>query len=398
DRQTELEGMVEDIKENMAKDLLNMEQKLFEFLQNSGHLIDDGDIHVSLGNYNFTFGGHGRDLAAYLGDNNNFWGGNGDDVFYGMGISNIFTGGKGNDVGVLMGRENTMFGGVGDDTAVLAGRVNTAYLGEGNDQAFVFGETGGIDTGSGQDYAVVAGNFNQLSSGSEQDYVVIIGNNNVAELGSGDDSSRVFGNQNTVYGDSGNDNIVLLGYSSIIYGGTGDDKLIANSISKFSKIETGEGNDTLELGGYKNLFSGGIGNDCFVITDAVIDCTVSDASGGDDILFKNINWQDIWFQRHGNDLIVQVDRRVGITTEQSEFESIGSVTFSDYFAGERANIVVSIEGSTSQMILQDEALDSLVDMMSKHDITEGGGTDFMQQIDTSLRNNIAAAWGNVLAA
>lgn len=398
DRQTELEGMVEDIKENMAKDLLNMEQKLFEFLQNSGHLIDDGDIHVSLGNYNFTFGGHGRDLAAYLGDNNNFWGGNGDDVFYGMGISNIFTGGKGNDVGVLMGRENTMFGGVGDDTAVLAGRVNTAYLGEGNDQAFVFGETGGIDTGSGQDYAVVAGNFNQLSSGSEQDYVVIIGNNNVVELGSGDDSSRVFGNQNTVYGDSGNDNIVLLGYSSFIYGGTGDDKLIANSISKFSKIEAGEGNDTIELGGYKNLFSGGIGNDCFVITDAVIDCTVSDASGGDSILFKDINWQDIWFQRNGNDLIVQVDRRIGITTEQSEFESIGSVTFSDYFAGERANIVVSIEGSTSQMILQDEALDSLVDMMSKHDITEGGGTDFMQQIDTSLRNNIAAAWGNVLAA
>ncbi|CNK16916.1 putative cytotoxin RtxA [Yersinia frederiksenii] len=397
DRQTELEGMVDDIKENMAKDLLNMEQKLFEFLQNSGHLIDDGDIHVSLGNYNFTFGGHGRDLAAYLGDNNNFWGGHGDDVFYGMGISNIFTGGKGNDVGVLMGRENTMFGGVGDDIAVLAGRVNTAYLGEGNDQAFIFGETGGIDTGSGQDYAVVAGNFNRLSSGSEQDYVVIIGNNNVVELGSGDDSSRVFGNQNTVYGDSGNDNIILLGYSSIIYGGTGDDKLIANSISKFSKIEAGEGNDTLDLGGYKNLFSGGIGNDCFVITEAVIDCTVSDASGGDDILFKDINWQDIWFQRSDNDLIVLVDRRIGITTEQSEFENIGSVTFSDYFAGERANIVVSIEGSTSKTILQDGALDSLVDMMSKHDITESS-SDFMQQIDTSLRNNIAAAWGNVLTA
>ncbi|MEQ9720354.1 MARTX multifunctional-autoprocessing repeats-in-toxin holotoxin RtxA [Yersinia alsatica] len=125
DQQTQLEDMAENIQENMAKDLLNMEQKLFEFLRNSGHLIDDGDIHVSLGNYNFTFGGHGRDLAAYLGDNNNFWGGNGDDVFYGMGISNIFAGGKGNDVGVLMGRENTMFGGVGDDVAVL-GKVRTS--------------------------------------------------------------------------------------------------------------------------------------------------------------------------------------------------------------------------------------------------------------------------------
>ncbi|MEQ9720006.1 hypothetical protein ABQG65_02205 [Yersinia alsatica] len=276
--------------------------------------------------------------------------------------------------------------------------MNTAYLGEGNDQAFIFGETGVIDTGPGQDYAVVAGNFNQLSSGIGQDYVVIVGNNNAAELGSDDDSCRVFGNQNSVHGDSGNDNISLLGYSSIIYGGVGDDKLIANSMSKFSKIEAGEGNDTIELGGYQNLFSGGVGSDCFVITEAVIDCTVSDASGDDNILFKDINWQDIWFQRHGNDLIVQVDRRIGITTEQSEFESIGSVTFSDYFAGERANIVVSVEDSTSQMILQDGALDSLVDMMSKHDITEGGGTDFMHQIDTSLRNNISVAWGNVLAA
>lgn len=395
DRQTELEDMAKNIQKNMAEDLLNMEQKLFEFLKNSGHLIDDGDLHVSLGNYNFTFGGHGRDLAAYLGDNNNFWGGNGDDVFYGMGISNIFTGGKGNDVGVLMGRENTMFGDAGDDVAVLAGRVNTAYLGEGNDQVFILGETGVIDTGSGQDYAVVAGNFNQLTSGAEKDYVVIIGNNNVAELGSGDDYCRVFGNQNQVSGNSGSDKIALMGYSSIIYGGEGDDELIADSISKFSRIEGGEGNDIIELGGYKNLFSGGAGNDYFVISAAVIDCTVSDASGGDNILFEDIFWQDIWLQRNGHDLIVQVDRRIGITTEQSEFESIGSVTFSNYFAGKRANIVVGIEDATSsKTILKDEALDSLVDMMSKYDITESS-TDFMHQIDTNLRNNIAAAWSNV---
>ncbi|MFM1035656.1 MARTX multifunctional-autoprocessing repeats-in-toxin holotoxin RtxA [Yersinia enterocolitica] len=395
DRQTELEDMAKNIQKNMAEDLLNMEQKLFEFLKNSGHLIDDGDLHVSLGNYNFTFGGHGRDLAAYLGDNNNFWGGNGDDVFYGMGISNIFTGGKGNDVGVLMGRENTMFGDAGDDVAVLAGRVNTAYLGEGNDQVFILGETGVIDTGSGQDYAVVAGNFNQLSSGAEKDYVVIIGNNNVAELGSGDDYCRVFGNQNQVSGNSGSDKITLMGYSSIIYGGEGDDELIADSISKFSRIEGGEGNDIIELGGYKNLFSGGAGNDYFVISAAVIDCTVSDASGGDNILFEDIFWQDIWLQRNGHDLIVLVDRRIGITTEQSEFESIGSVTFSNYFAGKRANIVVGIEDATSsKTILKDEALDSLVDMMSKYDITESS-TDFMHQIDTNLRNNIAAAWSNV---
>ncbi|WP_323840950.1 hypothetical protein, partial [Photorhabdus africana] len=72
-------------------DLLNMKQKTFDFLRNSGHLHDDGDIHISLGNYNFNWGGDGKDLGAYLGDNNNFWGGRGEDVYYSIGTSNLFT-------------------------------------------------------------------------------------------------------------------------------------------------------------------------------------------------------------------------------------------------------------------------------------------------------------------
>ncbi|MGV3070313.1 alpha/beta fold hydrolase, partial [Proteus mirabilis] len=87
DKQTDMRDLAENLKENLAADLLNMEKKTLDFLRNSGHLKGDGDIHVSLGNYNFNWGGDGNDLGAYLGDNNNFWGGRGSDTFYAKGVS-----------------------------------------------------------------------------------------------------------------------------------------------------------------------------------------------------------------------------------------------------------------------------------------------------------------------
>ena len=67
--------------------MLNIKEQTFDFLRSSGHLKGDGDMHVSLGNYNFNWAGDGQDLGAYLGDNNNFWGGRGHDVYYATGIS-----------------------------------------------------------------------------------------------------------------------------------------------------------------------------------------------------------------------------------------------------------------------------------------------------------------------
>ncbi|MER2372187.1 MARTX multifunctional-autoprocessing repeats-in-toxin holotoxin RtxA, partial [Photorhabdus laumondii] len=246
-KQEEMRSLVTNLKENLTADLLNMEQKTFDFLRNSGHLHDDGDIHISLGNYNFNWGGDGKDLGAYLGDNNNFWGGRGEDVYYAIGISNLFTGGEGNDLGVLMGRENWMFGGHGDDTAVIAGRINYAFMGEGNDQTFVFGEGGLIDAGSGYDYVVTAGNYNRVETGEDQDYAVTIGNNNWVELGAGHDFGWVFGNDNRIDGNTGDDVIKLMGYHAVINGGEGGDHLIAATISKFSQFDGGEGQDLLVL-------------------------------------------------------------------------------------------------------------------------------------------------------
>ncbi|HHL2498441.1 TPA: MARTX multifunctional-autoprocessing repeats-in-toxin holotoxin RtxA [Yersinia enterocolitica] len=398
-KQTEMVDMVDNLKQNMAQDLLNMEEKTFDFLRNSGFLRGDGDLNWSLGNYNFTLGGHGNDLGAYLGDNNNFWGGQGDDTFYGMGISNVFTGGQGDDTGVLMGRENTMFGGAGDDTAVLAGRINHANLGAGNDKAFIFGEAGTVNMGDGDDYAVVAGHYNRTDGEQGQDYVVLMGNNNVAELGEGNDYGVVFGNENSVSGDQGSDTIKLMGYSSVIMGGDGNDHLIADVISKFSEFLGGEGDDMLELGGYQNKFSGLDGVDSFVVSSSVIDCTVTDISREDKILMNNVSWRDLWLQRSSYDLTILVRRPVADDSAQGDFERVGSVTFNDYFNGKRAAIVVSDKGSNGSSggyeALTDSAVDGLIQNMNNFSVSDGTSS-LVGQMDNRMQQQIAGLWANTI--
>ncbi|WP_337922801.1 MARTX multifunctional-autoprocessing repeats-in-toxin holotoxin RtxA [Vibrio cholerae] len=401
DKQKEMKSLVENLKQNLTADLLNMKEKTFDFLRNSGHLQGDGDINISLGNYNFNWGGDGKDLGAYLGDNNNFWGGRGDDVFYATGTSNIFTGGEGNDMGVLMGRENMMFGGDGNDTAVVAGRINHVFLGAGDDQSFVFGEGGEIDTGSGRDYVVTSGNFNRVDTGDDQDYSVTIGNNNQVELGAGNDFANVFGNYNRINAGAGNDVVKLMGYHAVLNGGDGDDHLIATAISKFSQFNGGEGRDLMVLGGYQNTFKGGTDVDSFVVSGDVIDNLVEDIRSEDNIVFNGIDWQKLWFERSGYDLKLSILRDPSNDSDQSKFEHIGSVTFSDYFNGNRAQVVIGmsekdLSGEREYTMLSDSAIDALVQAMSGFEPQEAGDNGFIDSLESKSQAAISMAWSDVV--
>ncbi|MEH0390127.1 MARTX multifunctional-autoprocessing repeats-in-toxin holotoxin RtxA [Vibrio mimicus] len=400
DKQKEMKSLVENLKENLTADLLNMKEKTFDFLRNSGHLQGDGDINISLGNYNFNWGGDGKDLGAYLGDNNNFWGGRGDDVFYATGTSNIFTGGEGNDMGVLMGRENMMFGGDGNDTAVVAGRINHVFLGAGDDQSFVFGEGGEIDTGSGRDYVVTSGNFNRVDTGDDQDYSVTIGNNNQVELGAGNDFTNVFGNYNCINASAGNDVVKLMGYHAVLNGGEGEDHLIAAAISKFSQFNGGEGRDLMVLGGYQNTFKGGTDVDSFVLSGDVIDNLVEDIRSEDNIVFNGIDWQKLWFERSGYDLNLSILRDPASDSDQAKFEHIGSVTFSDYFNGNRAQVVISmsdkdLSGEREYTMLSDSAIDALVQAMSSFE-PQAGDNGFIDSLESKSQAAIGMAWSDVV--
>ncbi|WP_172780531.1 MARTX multifunctional-autoprocessing repeats-in-toxin holotoxin RtxA [Vibrio cholerae] len=400
DKQKEMKSLVENLKQNLTADLLNMKEKTFDFLRNSGHLQGDGDINISLGNYNFNWGGDGKDLGAYLGDNNNFWGGRGDDVFYATGTSNIFTGGEGHDMGVLMGRENMMFGGDGNDTAVVAGRINHVFLGAGDDQSFVFGEGGEIDTGSGRDYVVTSGNFNRVDTGDDQDYSVTIGNNNQVELGAGNDFANVFGNYNRINAGAGNDVVKLMGYHAVLNGGDGDDHLIAAAISKFSQFNGGEGCDLMVLGGYQNTFKGGTDVDSFVVSGDVIDNLVEDIRSEDNIVFNGIDWQKLWFERSGYDLKLSILRDPSNDSDQSKFEHIGSVTFSDYFNGNRAQVVIGmsekdLSGEREYTMLSDSAIDALVQAMSGFE-PQAGDNGFIDSLESKSQAAISMAWSDVV--
>lgn len=400
DKQQEMTSRVENLKQNLTADLLNMNEKTFDFLRNSGHLQGDGDSNISLGNYNFNWGGDGKDLGAYLGDNNNFWGGRGDDVFYATGTSNIFTGGEGNDMGVLMGRENTMFGGEGNDTAVVAGRINHVFLGAGDDQSFVFGEGSEIDTGTGRDYVVTSGNFNRVDTGDDQDYTVTIGNNNQVELGAGDDFANVFGNYNRINAGTGNDVVKLMGYHAVLNGGDGDDHLIAAAISKFSHFDGGEGRDLMVLGGYQNTFKGGTDVDSFVVSGDVIDNLVEDIRSEDNIVFNGIDWQKLWFERSGYDLKLSILRDPSNDSDQAKFEHIGSVTFSDYFNGNRAQVVIAMgdkdaAGERNYTALSDNAIDALVQAMSGF-APQVGDNGFIDSLDSKSRVVVTTAWADVV--
>ncbi|HGS4777124.1 TPA: MARTX multifunctional-autoprocessing repeats-in-toxin holotoxin RtxA [Vibrio cholerae] len=400
DKQKEMKSLVENLKQNLTADLLNMKEKTFDFLRNSGHLQGDGDINISLGNYNFNWGGDGKDLGAYLGDNNNFWGGRGDDVFYATGTSNIFTGGEGHDMGVLMGRENMMFGGDGNDTAVVAGRINHVFLGAGDDQSFVFGEGGEIDTGSGRDYVVTSGNFNRVDTGDDQDYSVTIGNNNQVELGAGNDFANVFGNHNRINAGAGNDVVKLMGYHAVLNGGDGDDHLIAAAISKFSQFNGGEGRDLMVLGGYQNTFKGGTDVDSFVVSGDVIDNLVEDIRSEDNIVFNGIDWQKLWFERSGYDLKLSILRDPSNDSDQSKFEHIGSVTFSDYFNGNRAQVVIGmsekdLSGEREYTMLSDSAIDALIQAMSGFE-PQAGDNGFIDSLESKSQAAISMAWSDVV--
>ncbi|MEW4532526.1 MARTX multifunctional-autoprocessing repeats-in-toxin holotoxin RtxA [Vibrio paracholerae] len=400
DKQQEMKSLVENLKQNLTADFLNMKEKTFDFLRNSGHLQGDGDINISLGNYNFNWGGDGKDLGAYLGDNNNFWGGRGDDVFYATGTSNIFTGGEGNDMGVLMGRENMMFGGEGNDTAVVAGRINHVFLGAGDDQSFVFGEGSEIDTGTGRDYVVTSGNFNRVDTGDDQDYTVTIGNNNQVELGAGNDFANVFGNYNRINAGTGNDVVKLMGYHAVLNGGDGDDHLIAAAISKFSHFDGGDGRDLMVLGGYQNTFKGGTDVDSFVVSGDVIDNLVEDIRSEDNIVFNGIDWQKLWFERSGYDLKLSILRDPSNDSDQAKFEHIGSVTFSDYFNGNRAQVVIAmsekdLSGEREYTMLSDSAIDALVQAMSGFE-PQAGDNGFIDSLESKSQAAIGMAWSDVV--
>ncbi|MER2474995.1 hypothetical protein ABR965_22260, partial [Photorhabdus laumondii] len=168
--------------------------------------------------------------------------------------------------------------------------------------------------------------------------------------------------------------------------------------SKFSQFDGGEGQDLLVLGGYQNDFRGGAGVDSFVVSGQVIDSQVDDINAEDMIVFNDIHWQDLWFQRSGYDLVLSVNRHIEDKTAQGIFESTGSVTFSDYFNGNRAKLVMRMGdknalGEREFTALSDNAVDTLIQAMSSFAPTVGDN-GFIDNLASQEKIVMATAWAD----
>ena len=216
---------------------------------------------------------------------------------------------------------------------------------------------------------MTSGNYNQIDAGADQDFTVTIGHHNQIRLGEGDDFAMVFGNHNRLLAEHGNNQVKLMGYHATILGGDGQDRLISDQVAKFSQLDGGAGDDLLVLGGYQNQFSGGTGVDSFVFSGAVIENLVQDIGKEDFIVFNDVSWRDLWFKRSGYDLQLLVNRHTDGTSEQGKFEQLGSATFSNYFADNRAQLVIGLgeqqaDGERSYSALSHQAVDKLIQAMS----------------------------------
>jgi len=396
---TKMPELVNDLASSLSSDVDNMKGKFLEFFTKSGYMKDDGDLVVSLGSQNFVWGGHGDDIIALLGVNNNVWAGKGDDTAYLMGEGNTFSGNSGNDTAIMMGQNHMGIGGSGDDFFISSGRYNNIFGGSGKDTLWAFGTRGLITGGEGDDYIVATGNNHDVNAGIGDDFNVTIGSGNKVYLEDGNDQAKLFGNKNKLVAGKGRDTLDIYAYDSVIEGGDDNDIIMSRAKSKNNEIYGQDGKDTLFMGGYKNKYTGGKGADIFVVTKQNIEAKITDIESNDIIVFNNFKFNDLWFEKSSNDLIIHNYNGAKTKGSQDWFEEYGAVNVDNYFKQnekDRARIVTSVKTDAKGDVigyeyLDNNAFDKLIEIMATADKTKGKD-GFMTKQSDRVKNQVELAW------
>jgi Ca2+-binding RTX toxin-like protein len=272
----------------------------------------DGADQISGGDGDDTiFGQAGADLLYGGFGNDTLNGGTEDDRIFGDDGNDALYGDAGSEGVRAAGSESWrgftqagLSGGVGDD--MLDGGDGDDYLdgGAGADQLIGGAGFDGVDY-SGSDAAVTVNLATGTASGGTAQGDTLSGIELVQ--GSAHDDiitgSANFDFIEVIYGGDGNDTIFGGAGNDYLFGGAGNDTI--NAEAGDDMLDGGEGNDTL---------NGGIDNDVYVVTRSSGADTINnyDPSGDDiDVIGFNdkmgvINDADLWFERIGNDLRINV--------------------------------------------------------------------------------------------
>ena len=205
--------------------------------------------------------------------------------------------------------------------------------------------------GAGDDDITLAGSFGAQNSIEEIDG------------GAGFNIVKGDGGHGRTYDFSG----VTLTNIAELHGSAHNETLIGTAFDDI--IEGGRGHDTLD---------GGAGNDTYRYASGHGRDSIHESGGDDDLVFEDINHDQLWFERSGDDLLV------------SEIGTNGQVTIAQWYAGADRQLEAFEAGDA--MIMQNNALDQLVNAMASFQKPASGETSLSAELRDDLTPHLAAAW------
>lgn len=310
-------------------------------------------------------GGDGVDVIRGDAGDDVAFGGNDNDVLYGGDGNDALRGDDGDDVLIGGLGADQLDGGAGSDWAdyslVTEGAASTGGLTA--DLASSASNTGAAlgDTYVGIENLRGTSAANSLRGDAAANRIEGLAGDDSLRGREGDDTLLGGTGTDTLYGDEGADTLRGDDGDDVIYGGAGNDTLLGGAGNDQLYAESGD--DYLDGGAGNDILNGGIDNDTYIVTRTSDADTIFnyDPSGEDiDVIgFQDsdgpINYDDLWFERVGNDMRISV---IGTSS---------SVLVKDWYlisdATTRANYKIDFIASGERVSKQID-VESLVQLMA----------------------------------
>jgi hypothetical protein len=166
------------------------------------------------------------------------------------------------------------------------------------------------------------------------------------------------------------------------------DRLLGNTVA--NKLVGYEGNDTLDGGGAGDHLMGGEGSDTYIInasfgTDVIYE-DKSNTGDSDQVIFNNISYADLWFQKSGANLKI------------SQLGSTNVLDIRDWYSTDaQVSAHAKVELFKQGTFALTTRVESLVSVMAKYTkpSTTISGSTLTQSAKAEINTAIASAWQRV---
>ncbi|RZJ60293.1 MAG: hypothetical protein EON49_08855, partial [Acidovorax sp.] len=332
-------------------------------------------------------GGSGNDSLTGSWNSSTMSGGDGNDVLVALGgPGNVLDGGAGDDNITGGWGNDQLAGGEGNNTIRANGQRSEITAGSGNDS--IFGSWGDdtVNAGNGHNRIDVAGGRNAVVAGDGDDIITSGWGDDTIHAGNGANEVDAGGGTNSITTGSGNDIVRAEGTNTIVTGAGND---LVTTTWGADNIDAGAGDDIIHAGGGNNTLRGGLGNDQFISTDWSDDRYmftrgngkdfISYAGGQDVLALEDVRFDQLWFQRVGNDLSVTV------------LGTPDSILLTKWYGADTQFHLEQFKTSDGRTLMEDK-VQSLVQAMSAFAPPPAGQTTLSGAYQSALAPVLAASW------